>query len=141
MKELFEEQDKKENLEVRSEIKLLSPIEEVLHVWKHCNATLWSPLQDILWTPILSNQYLLLVTNLYHTHKCTHPHVLHTQAYCLCHTDGPSSKSGVCQKWSGQTYIHTYSQCGTGLQELIQQNLQHKETLCLLHLTVLQCLA
>jgi hypothetical protein len=23
-------------------------------------------------------------------------------------TDGPSSKSGVCQKWSGQTYIHTY---------------------------------
>jgi hypothetical protein len=71
-KEIFEEQDKKENLEVRSEIKLLSPMEKVLHVWKHCNITLWSPLQDIMWTPILSNQYLLPVANLYHTHKCTH---------------------------------------------------------------------
>jgi hypothetical protein len=28
--------------------------------------------------------------------------------YRLRCTDGPSSKSGVCQKWSGQTYIHTY---------------------------------
>ncbi len=32
--------------------------------------------------------------------------------YCLCRTDGPSSKSGVCQKWSGQTYIHTNVEAG-----------------------------
>jgi hypothetical protein len=101
--ELFEEQDEKENAETRSEINLLSPIEEVLHIWKHCDITLWSPLQDILWTPILYNQYLLLVAQLV-------------------------------------PYTQTYSQCGTGLQELIQKNLQHMETLCLLCLSVLQCL-
>jgi hypothetical protein len=28
-------------------------------------------------------------------------------------------------------YIQMCSQCGTGLQELIQQNLQHKEAFCL----------
>ena len=71
---------------------------EALH-----DITLWSPLQDIMWTPILSNQYLLPVAQLV-------------------------------------PYTQMYSQCGTGLQELIQQNLQHKETLCLLHLTVLWCL-
>jgi hypothetical protein len=34
-------------------------------------------------------------------------------------------------------YMHTYSQCGKGLQELIQQNLQQKKTYCLLCLSVL----
>jgi hypothetical protein len=63
-KELFEEQDEKENVEARSKIMLLSPIEEVFQVWKHLDVTLWSPLQDIMWTPIPSNQYLLPVTQL-----------------------------------------------------------------------------
>jgi hypothetical protein len=63
-KELFEEQDEKENVEARSKIMLLSPIEEVFQVWKHLDVTLWSPLQDIMWTPVPSNQYLLPVTQL-----------------------------------------------------------------------------
>jgi hypothetical protein len=68
--ELFEEQDKKGNVEARSKIKLFSPTEEVLHAWKHRNVALWSPLQDIMQTPIPSNQNLLLAghpANLYHT--------------------------------------------------------------------------
>jgi hypothetical protein len=79
---------------------LLSPIEEVFQVWKHLDVTLWSPLQDIMWTPVPSNQYLLPVTQLV-------------------------------------PYTQRSSQCGTELQELIHQNLQHKEPFCLLHLTVL----
>ncbi len=63
-KELFEEQDEKENVEAGSKIMLLSPIEEVFQVWKHHNATLWSPLQGIIQTPIPSNQYLLPVAQL-----------------------------------------------------------------------------
>ena len=99
-KELFEEQDKKENVEARSKIKLFSPTEEVLQAWKHRNVALWSPLQDIMQTPIPSNQYLLPVAQLV-------------------------------------PYTQMHLQCGTGLQELILQNLQHKEIFCLLHLTVL----
>jgi hypothetical protein len=49
---LEQEQDKKENVEARSTIKLFPPREEVLQAWKHCDITLWSPLQDIMWTPI-----------------------------------------------------------------------------------------
>jgi hypothetical protein len=79
---------------------LLSPIKEVFQVWKHRRVTLWSPLQDIMQTPIPSNQYLLPVTQLV-------------------------------------PYTQTYSQSGTGVQELIQQNLQHKEALSLIHLSVL----
>jgi hypothetical protein len=60
-KELFEEQDKKENVEVRSKIKLFSPTEEVLQTWKHLDVALLSLLQDIMLTPIPSNQYLLPV--------------------------------------------------------------------------------
>jgi hypothetical protein len=101
--DLFEEQHTKENVEVRSKINLLSTIVDIQHIWKHCDIALWSLLQDIMQTPILSNQYLLLVAQLV-------------------------------------PYTQMYSQCGTGLQEPIQQNSQHKETLCLLHLTVLQCL-
>jgi hypothetical protein len=37
-------------------------------------------------------------------------------------------------------YTPMHSQCGTGLHELIPQNLQHKEIFHLLCLTVLQCL-
>jgi hypothetical protein len=69
--ELFEEQDEKENVEARSKIKLFFPIEEVLQVWRHCDVTLWSPLLDIMQTPIPSNQYLLPVTQV----------VLYTQMY------------------------------------------------------------
>jgi hypothetical protein len=103
-KELFEEQDEKKNVEARSKIKLLSPpTEEALPVLKHCDVALWSPLQDIMWTTIPSNQYLLPVAQLV-------------------------------------PYTQLYSQCGTGLQELIQQNLQHTEIFCLLCLTILWCL-
>jgi hypothetical protein len=101
--DLFDEQDTKENVEVRSKINLLSTIEDIQHIWKHHDIALWSLLQDIMWTPILSNQYLLPVAQLV-------------------------------------PYTQMYSQCGKGLQEPIQQNSQHKETLRLLHLTVLQCL-
>jgi hypothetical protein len=91
-------------VEVRSEINLLSPIEEALQVWKHCNVALWLPcIAGHYQTPIPSNQYLLLVAKLV-------------------------------------PYTQTNSQCGTGLQELIQQNSQHKETFCLLCLTILRCL-
>ena len=34
-KELFEEQDEKENMEAEGKIMLFSPIKEVLQVWKH----------------------------------------------------------------------------------------------------------
>jgi hypothetical protein len=73
--ELFEEQYKKENVEARSNIKLFSPMEEVLQAWKHCNIALWSPLQDIMQTPIPSNQYLLLAGHPY----CT----IHTNALAM----------------------------------------------------------
>ncbi len=36
-------------------------------------------------------------------------------------------------------YMQMYSQCGTRLKELIQQNLQHKEAYHLLHLNLLWC--
>jgi hypothetical protein len=36
-------------------------------------------------------------------------------------------------------YMQTYSWCGRGLQEVIQQNLQQNETYHLLYLSVLQC--
>jgi hypothetical protein len=98
--ELFQEQDEKENVEAESKIMLLSPIEEVLQVWKHCGVNLWSPLQDLMQTPIPSNQNFLTVAQL----------VLYTQ---------------------------TNSQYGTGLQELIEQNLQYKQAYCLLCLSVL----
>jgi hypothetical protein len=45
-------------------IMLFSPSEEVSQVWKHHGIHLWSPLQDLMWTPIPSNQNLLLVTQL-----------------------------------------------------------------------------
>jgi hypothetical protein len=85
-KEHFEEQDEKENVEVESKIMPLSPIEVVFQVWKHCNVAPWSPLPDIMWTPIPSNQYILPVAQLV-------------------------------------PYTQKSLQCGTGLQELIQQNL------------------
>ena len=59
IKELFEEQDEKENVEVESKIMLLSPIKEVLQVWKHHNIDMWSPLQDLMVTPIPKKRYLL----------------------------------------------------------------------------------
>jgi hypothetical protein len=65
IKELFEEQDEKENVEAESKIMLLSPIKEVLQVWKHhCIDLSWSPLQEVMETPIPSNQNLLPVTQL-----------------------------------------------------------------------------
>jgi hypothetical protein len=75
-KELFEEQDKRENVEARSEIKLSSPMGEILQAWKYHDIALRYPLQDIMWTPIPSNQYLLLVAQL----------VLYTQMYLQCGT-------------------------------------------------------
>jgi hypothetical protein len=98
--ELFEEQDEMEDMVVDRKRMLFSPIKEVLQVWKHHGINLWSPLQDLMQTPIPSNQNLLPVAQLL-------------------------------------LYMQMYSQCGTGLQELIQQDLQQKETLCLLCLSVL----
>jgi hypothetical protein len=63
-KDLFEEQDTKENVEVRFKINLLSTIEDIQHIWKHRDIALWSLLQDIMQTPILSSQYLLPVAQL-----------------------------------------------------------------------------
>jgi hypothetical protein len=57
-----------------SKIKLLSATKEALQVWKSCGITLWSPMQDIIQTPIPSNQYLLLVAQL----------VLYTQTHTQC---------------------------------------------------------
>jgi hypothetical protein len=54
--EVFEEKYTKENVEARSEINLLYTIEDIQHVWKHHDVTLWSPFQNIMQTPILSNQ-------------------------------------------------------------------------------------
>jgi hypothetical protein len=58
-KELFEEQDERENVETESKIMLLSPMEVVLQVWKHHDIDLWSPLQDLMMTPIPKKRYLL----------------------------------------------------------------------------------
>jgi hypothetical protein len=63
-KELFEEQDEKEDMVAEGKIMLFSPIKEVSPVWKDWGIDLWSPLQDLIWTPIPSNQNLLLVTQL-----------------------------------------------------------------------------
>jgi hypothetical protein len=69
-KELFEEQDEKENVEAEAKIMLLSPTEEVLQVWKHHSIALWSPLlQDIicgLQFPVTNISCQL--PNLYHTY-------------------------------------------------------------------------
>jgi hypothetical protein len=106
-KELFEEQDEKENVEARSKIMLLSPIEEVLsRKFYKSGSTAMSAPCGLHCRTILSNQYLLPVTQLV--------------PYTYIHT-----------------YIHTHNVAGTELQELIQQNSQHKETFCLLLLTVL----
>jgi hypothetical protein len=43
--QLSGEHNKRENVEARSEIKLFSPMDEVLQTWKHCDIPLWSPLQ------------------------------------------------------------------------------------------------
>jgi hypothetical protein len=80
--ELFEEEDEKENVEVRSKNKLLSPIKEVLQVWKH-DITLWSSLQDIMQTPIPSKQYLLPIAQL----------VPYTQTYPQCCTQNIEANS------------------------------------------------
>jgi hypothetical protein len=37
-----------------------SPIEEILQAWRHCCTDLWSPLQDLMQTPIPSTQNLML---------------------------------------------------------------------------------
>ena len=50
--ELFEEQDEMEDMAADSKIMIFSPIEEVLQVWKHHGIDLWSPLQDLMGTPI-----------------------------------------------------------------------------------------
>jgi hypothetical protein len=63
-KELLEEQDEMVNMAVDCKVTLFSPVEEALQVWKHCSTDLWSPLQDLMWTPISSNQNLLLVAQL-----------------------------------------------------------------------------
>jgi hypothetical protein len=70
----YNEQDEKENVVTTSEIKLFSPTKETLQAWRHCNVVLWSPLQDTMWTPIPSNQYLLLVAQL----------VLYTKMHLQC---------------------------------------------------------
>jgi hypothetical protein len=49
---------------VDSNIMLFSLIEEALWVWRHHGTNLWSPLQDLMWTPISSNHNLLPVAQL-----------------------------------------------------------------------------
>jgi hypothetical protein len=75
-KELFEGQDEMEDIAADSKIMLFSPVKEVLQVWKHCGIDQWSPLQDLMWTLIPSNQNLLLVAQL----------VPYTQMYSRCGT-------------------------------------------------------
>jgi hypothetical protein len=90
-KELFEEQDEMENMEADGKIMLFSPIEESYKFGSTTGSiNLCSPLQDLMQTPIPSNQNLLPVAQLV-------------------------------------PYTQMYSKCGSGLQELIQQNLQQKE--------------
>jgi hypothetical protein len=63
-KELFKEQEEMENMEKDGKIMLFSTLEGVLQVWKHCGINQWSPLQDLMWTPLPSNQNPLPVAQL-----------------------------------------------------------------------------
>jgi hypothetical protein len=65
---------KKSHFDPRNRVPDVSATKEALQVWKSCGITLWSPIQDIIQTPIPSNQYLLLVAQL----------VLYTQTHTLC---------------------------------------------------------
>jgi hypothetical protein len=53
-----------EDMATDSIIMQFSPIKEAVQGWKHRGINMWSPLQDLMQTPIPSNQNLLPVTQL-----------------------------------------------------------------------------
>jgi hypothetical protein len=88
--EIFEEQDEMEDMAADSKIMLFPPFKEVLQVWKHYGTDLWSPLQDLMWTPIPSNQKSL---------ACHSTSTIHADIFTMCYRiTGANSSEFLKQK-------------------------------------------